>query len=81
MYLNTPTDLFCHLILITLQFVLVYIHVSVILSAGAFPLSKFPICTFRCVVCMCSYKEKEKVRTLPCVHEFHQGCIDTWLKV
>ena len=35
----------------------------------------------KCVVCMCEYENKEKIRTLPCVHEFHQQCIDQWLQV
>ena len=30
---------------------------------------------------MSSYEEKEKVRSLPCTHEFHQECIDQWFKV
>ncbi len=35
----------------------------------------------RCVVCMCSYEAKERVRFLPCTHNYHQDCIDQWFKV
>jgi len=32
-----------------------------------------------CVICVCELEEGEEVRTLPCGHVFHRGCIDTWL--
>ena len=34
-----------------------------------------------CVVCMMNYSNKEKLRRLPCNHDFHAKCIDKWLKV
>ncbi|XP_064399565.1 uncharacterized protein LOC135346024 isoform X2 [Halichondria panicea] len=34
----------------------------------------------KCVVCMCSYEAKERVRFLPCTHNYHQDCIDQWFK-
>lgn len=34
----------------------------------------------KCVVCLSEFEVGEKVRTLPCVHEFHQPCIDQWLE-
>ena len=35
-----------------------------------------------CVVCMSEFQTREKIRTLrPCRHDFHQKCIDRWLKV
>ena len=34
-----------------------------------------------CVVCMSEYCFKEKIRKLPCTHDFHSKCIDKWLKV
>ena len=34
-----------------------------------------------CVVCMMNYSNKEKLRRLPCNHDFHAKCIDRWLKV
>lgn len=33
-----------------------------------------------CVVCMCDFEQKQTLRVLPCSHEFHQKCIDKWLK-
>ena len=34
-----------------------------------------------CVVCMSDYARSEKLRRLPCNHDFHAKCIDRWLKV
>lgn len=33
-----------------------------------------------CVVCMSDYCLREKIRKLPCTHDFHSKCIDKWLK-
>lgn len=35
--------------------------------------------TVSCTICMENLKKKEKVKTLPCMHIFHPGCIDEWL--
>ncbi len=32
-----------------------------------------------CTVCLCEYEGGEMIRRLPCMHEFHMGCIDKWL--
>lgn len=34
----------------------------------------------RCVVCLMDFEEKQSVRVLPCLHEYHSKCIDKWLK-
>jgi hypothetical protein len=34
----------------------------------------------KCVVCMGEYNNREKLRRLPCSHDFHSKCIDKWLK-
>ena len=34
-----------------------------------------------CSVCYCSYEDGDKLRQLPCFHEFHVDCIDRWIKV
>ena len=34
-----------------------------------------------CLVCMNEYCNREKLRILPCFHEFHMRCIDKWIKV
>mmetsp|Transcript_10612 Transcript_10612/g.15543 ORF Transcript_10612/g.15543 Transcript_10612/m.15543 type:complete len:207 (-) Transcript_10612:58-678(-) len=33
-----------------------------------------------CVCCFESFKLKDEVRRLPCLHLFHKGCIDPWLQ-
>lgn len=32
-----------------------------------------------CIICLEEYQEGEKIRTLPCKHQFHSVCIDLWL--
>ena len=34
-----------------------------------------------CVVCMCDFGEDELIEVLPCLHQFHAECLDTWLEV
>ena len=34
----------------------------------------------KCVVCLSDYVHREKLRRLPCNHDFHAKCIDKWLK-
>merc|ERR1719350_954189 len=33
-----------------------------------------------CVICMESFAEGDVLRTLPCFHNFHCGCVDQWLE-
>ena len=35
----------------------------------------------KCVVCMMDYSNREKLRRLPCNHDFHSKCVDRWLRV
>ncbi|XP_028286242.1 E3 ubiquitin-protein ligase RNF8-like isoform X2 [Parambassis ranga] len=34
----------------------------------------------QCQICFCDYTEGEKLRILPCFHDYHIQCIDRWLK-
>lgn len=33
-----------------------------------------------CVICCCEYEVGEPIKLLPCLHMYHQGCIDAWLE-
>lgn len=32
-----------------------------------------------CVICMLDFVYQDSLRYLPCMHVYHQGCIDDWL--
>ncbi|OAC97751.1 hypothetical protein MUCCIDRAFT_157588 [Mucor lusitanicus CBS 277.49] len=32
-----------------------------------------------CIICLETYQEGDTIRKLPCKHEFHSSCVDTWL--
>ncbi|KAK6736088.1 hypothetical protein RB195_019020 [Necator americanus] len=32
-----------------------------------------------CAICMVDFEPGERVRFLPCMHSFHQTCVDDWL--
>ncbi|CAD5118732.1 DgyrCDS7412 [Dimorphilus gyrociliatus] len=34
-----------------------------------------------CVVCLETYEAGDKLKTLPCLHQYHHECIDKWLEV
>ena len=33
-----------------------------------------------CTICLNKFKRGKRIRTLPCFHQFHRRCIDTWLE-
>ncbi|XP_037538550.1 E3 ubiquitin-protein ligase CIP8 [Nematolebias whitei] len=51
-------------------------------------IQRFPTKSFRsstsgnmqCQICFCDYTDGEKLRILPCFHDYHIQCIDQWLK-
>lgn len=63
----------CHIIMRILQinsdcrYILRYIFLSVF------------VFVFRCAICMCEYSIGDPIRFLPCLHIYHQECIDDWL--
>ncbi|KAL0913131.1 hypothetical protein M5K25_016565 [Dendrobium thyrsiflorum] len=34
-----------------------------------------------CVICYMPYKNRDKLITLPCQHQYHKGCVSHWLKI
>ncbi|XP_020085346.1 E3 ubiquitin ligase BIG BROTHER-related-like [Ananas comosus] len=34
-----------------------------------------------CVICYMAYKNKDKLITLPCKHQYHKACATKWLKI
>lgn len=33
----------------------------------------------KCTVCQVNYAHGDKLRIMSCMHQFHMGCIDTWI--
>ncbi|CAM9403530.1 unnamed protein product, partial [Hapterophycus canaliculatus] len=33
-----------------------------------------------CSICLYPFKPRERVRIIPCLHQFHTECIDPWLR-
>ncbi|XP_028391353.1 uncharacterized protein LOC114516153 [Dendronephthya gigantea] len=38
------------------------------------------VCESHCVICLMEFEQKQQIRILPCLHEYHSKCIDKWLK-
>jgi E3 ubiquitin-protein ligase RNF13 len=51
----------------------------VVASLPSYRREKSPMVGEECAICLEQYLENERIRTLPCRHEFHVHCIDIWL--
>ncbi|XP_035506456.1 E3 ubiquitin-protein ligase ATL59-like [Scophthalmus maximus] len=63
-------------------------HLSSVMSNQLTWRERFPTKTFesatsvgttQCQICFCDYTAREKLRVLPCFHDYHVPCIDRWL--
>jgi hypothetical protein len=36
---------------------------------------------FRCVICRVEFEDGEKLKLLPCKHQYHGECIEQWLNI
>lgn len=43
--------------------------------------SNIPRNDAHCTICLSDYNEGDKIKSLPCQHHFHLGCIDEWFNV
>ncbi|CAG8471569.1 2561_t:CDS:2 [Paraglomus occultum] len=50
------------------------------LPTKSYTLSKDKSNGERCTICLSEYEINERLRDLPCAHDFHTDCIDAWLK-
>ncbi|CAI2179641.1 10365_t:CDS:2 [Funneliformis geosporum] len=50
------------------------------LPAKTFIAGKSKTAEERCTICLTGYESNDMLRDLPCSHDFHQDCIDSWFK-
>ncbi|CAG8517484.1 7830_t:CDS:10 [Funneliformis mosseae] len=50
------------------------------LPAKTFIMGKSKTAEERCTICLTGYESNDLLRDLPCSHDFHQDCIDSWFK-
>ena len=39
------------------------------------------VCFFLLLVCLENYCEGDKIKILPCLHKYHEDCVDSWFKM
>ncbi|GFO17749.1 RING finger protein [Plakobranchus ocellatus] len=49
-------------------------------AGGATGGAPLPSDQLQCNICLCDYENGDQKRLLPCKHDFHKDCVDTWLK-
>ncbi|CAG9313354.1 unnamed protein product [Blepharisma stoltei] len=50
-------------------------------AINSLPLINCTIAKSVCPICQDNYREEDKIRQMPCKHDFHDSCLSTWLRM